>query len=91
MHYHHDCFMQAIRDKRKVIFSHFTSEDEPNVTRLCVPIDYRPARTSDYYYIWDPEAKIGERLLGLPTWQVKSIELSEETFDPSEYIVPKED
>ena len=89
MHYHHDRFMQAISEKRKVVLTHFTSsQEECDVTRLCVPVDYRSVRHSDYFYVWDPQANIGERLLGLPIWQVKSIELSEETFDPSEYITP---
>lgn len=91
MHYHHDRFMQAIREKRKVVLTHFTSEGNCDVTKLCVPLDYRPARHSDYFYVWDPQANVGERLLGLPIWQVKSIEVSEEVFDPTEYIVSNSD
>ncbi|MHC4740690.1 MAG: hypothetical protein ACYS8Z_02195 [Planctomycetota bacterium] len=88
MHYHYDRFMQAIREKRKVILTHSTNESDSDVTKVCVPLDYRPARHSDYFYVWDPQANVGERLLGLPIWQVKSIEVSEEAFDPSEYIAP---
>lgn len=91
MHYHYDRFMQAIRKKRKIVITHSASEGRCDVTKVCVPLDYRPARHSDYFYVWDPQANVGERLLGLPIWQVKSIEISEEAFEPSEYIAPNSD
>lgn len=68
MHFHHDRFMQAISENRKVVLTHFTSDRNCSVTRLCIPIDYKPDRDSDYFYVWDPEANAGERLLGLPIW-----------------------
>ena len=94
MHYHHERFIQAIREKRKVILTHFTGERDCNMTRICVPVDYSLPDAEDNpgcYYVWDSEADVGGRLIALPIWQVKSMELSEETFDPSEYVIPEPD
>ena len=94
MHVHHDIFMQAVKNRRKVIVTYFSDECNLNLTKLCVPVRYDSpdaGKESDYYYFWDSEGEVGERLLSLRPSQIIYIELGDETFDPDEYIVPDGD
>jgi len=91
MHTHHDIFMQAVKDRRKVIVTYFSGEYNLNLMKLCVPLHYSPpdaAEESAFYYSWDSGGDVGERVLALRLYQIIYMELSDETFDPDEYIVP---
>lgn len=88
----HDIFIQAIKDKKKIILTYFSGEQSLYLTRLCVPIEFicsDSEDTADCYYFWDSEADIGERLLGLFPSQIAYMDFSDETFDPADYIIPK--
>ena len=93
MHEDHEIFIQAVKDRKKIILTYFCGEHSLYLTRLCVPIDYyKPAVSeggSDCYYFWDSEANVGGRMLRLPPSQVKYMELSDETFDPNDYTIPQ--
>lgn len=94
MHGDHGIFMQAVRDRRKIILTYFSGEHNLNLTKMCVPIKYSPpnaGEVSDWYYLWDSEEDVGERLLGLTTYDIMYMELSDEIFDPAEYIISERD
>jgi len=89
MHEDHEKFIHAIKEKRKVLLTYFNEEYNKNVTCLCVPLYYGPLNKKhhhDCYYFWEPEAEIGKRLLAIPIWQTMIMELTEETFEPREFI-----
>ena len=87
----HDIFIQATKNKKKIILTYFSGERSLYLTRLCVPIQFCSSEsedTSDRYYFWDSEADLGERLLSLSPSQIAYMDLSDETFDPADYIIP---
>ena len=94
MHDNHHIFMQALRDRRKVVLTYFCPERGLGLTGLCIPVDYEaPAgrEDSDRYYFWHSDRALGERLLCLSPSQIGHMRLSKETFDPSEHIIPETD
>ena len=92
MHLDHDTFIQAAKERKKVILSYFSGQNSLFLTKLCIPIQFCPSETensSDCYYFWDPEAELGERLLGLFPSEIANMLLSDEIFDPAKYIIPE--
>ena len=90
MLFNHDTFVEATKSKRKIILTYFSGEQNLYLTKLCVPVEYTPPdenETRGYYYFWDPKGEVGERILGLQSSQIVYMELSDETFNPTEYIV----
>ena len=93
MHCDHDLFIKAVKDRRKLILTYFSGKSYMYITRLCVPVSYSSpdtAEDSEYYYVWDPESDVGERIIALPPSQIEHMGLSDETFDPNEFIVPEQ-
>jgi hypothetical protein len=96
MHGDHDVFMRAIEQKRKLKVTWIGSGGQFSSAGLCVPIESRrvgsplPAELdSDCYYVWNPTGRLGRRLLRLIPSQIIAMELTEESFDPDEYITPE--
>lgn len=88
----HEVFIQATKNKMKLILTYFSGEQSLYLTRLCVPIQFNRSDSEDIYdcyYFWDSEAEVGERLLALSPSQIAYMELSDETFDPADYIIPQ--
>ena len=95
MHSDHETFVQAVKSRKKIILTYFSGEHNLYLTRLCVPLDYCACYTpvdskgfSEFYYFWDEETDLGKRMLDLPTSQIKFMELSNDTFNPADYITP---
>jgi len=90
----HEIFIQATKDKKKIILTYFSGEQSLYLTRLCVPIEFNRSDSediSDCYYFWDSEAEVGKRLLALSPSQIAYMESSDETFDPADYIIQHTD
>lgn len=88
----HDVFIQAVKDKKKIILTYFSGQQYLYLTRLCVPVQFSSAdmeEGSECYYFWDSDADTGERLLALSPSQITNMVLSDETFDPADYIIPE--
>ncbi len=88
----HNVFIQAVNDKKKIILTYFSGQQYLYLTRLCVPVQFSSTDLEDAsgcYYFWDSEADTGERLLALTPSQITNMELSDETFNPADYIVPE--
>ena len=89
--YTKETFIRARKEKKKVLLTYFSGEYKLFLTKLCVPINYVHSGIdldNDYYYFWDEQADIGDRLFGLPPSGIKYLELTEESYDPNDYIVP---
>ncbi len=51
-------------------------------------IDLNPSFKTELYYFWDEQADEGEQIFSLPLPEIKYMELSDESYDPANYIVP---
>jgi len=90
MHQDHDNFARASEKRRKVILTYFSGEYGLNLTKLCVPLQYSAAdeqANHGCYYLWDPEGDIGRRVLVLPSSKIMYMELSDDSFEPDDYII----
>lgn len=86
-----DAFIQARKEKKKVILTHFSGEYSLFLTKLCIPIQHALPVTEfdfDYYFFWDEHADVGDRLFGLPLSDIVNLEIADEIFDPNDYILP---
>jgi len=89
--YTKEAFIKARKEKKKLLLTYFGGEYRLFLTKLCVPIQYVNSGNeleNDYYYFWDEQADIGDRLFGLPPSDIMYIELTEENYDPNNYIIP---
>lgn len=86
-----DQFIQAIHNKQKVRLSFFSKEDGRVLTRLCAPMDFGPSRRatdkSNRYHLWDYESDTKNHVLSLLPNQISSIEVTDEHFEPNEFII----
>ncbi len=85
-------FLSAINDKRKVRVVFYSREDGKNIERICAPMDYGPSRRfndgKDRYHLWDyfPDGGKKPHPIPLEPSQIISINLTDEHFDPAEFI-----
>ncbi len=83
-------FVKAIHDKRKVRITFLSKEDQGLLTRLCAPMDFGPSRRatdkSDRHHLWDYESDKSNHVLSLLPNQIHSIEVTDDAFDPSQFI-----
>jgi len=86
MHNDHNVFVQAIKEKRKVLLTYLRDGQKRTETKLLVPVYYGPETLesiADSYHFWDASTDTGECIAGLPQSEIRRMELSEETFDPA--------
>lgn len=93
MHDDHNIFIQAVKSSKKILLTYYDDELNLHLTRLCVPVDYgKPDSTGDsFYYFWVEYAQIGERMLSLRPSQIKYMNLSDDAFNPADYITSQKD
>lgn len=86
-----EVFLQAQKDKKKLLLTHYSGQHNLYLTSLCIPIEHVPPLSDngpDFFYFWDSEADVGERIFGRPPSEIQHMELTEESFDPNDYIIP---
>ena len=87
-----DVFIRAYKEKKKVLLTYFGGEYNLSNTKLCVPIQYINSNSKlecdSYYFFWDEEAEVGDRLFGLSPEDIISLEVSDDNFNPNDYIIP---
>jgi len=86
-----EAFIKARTERKKVFLTYFSGECRLFLAKLCVPIQYVcPVSEfeNDYFYFWDEQAEIGDRLFGLSLDDIELLDLSDENFDPNNYIMP---
>jgi len=85
-------FTASIHSKTKIHITFYSKQDGFNKTRLCAPMDYgakRQENTKDFrdkFHSWDYESGEGGHPLSLAQDQIISMEISEEIFDPAEFV-----
>jgi hypothetical protein len=92
-------FVDAIRDKKRVKVIFYSQEEKRFLVRVCAPIDYgmdasvSPAAGAERLNFWDYEGKkegqnAGQaaHTLSLRADQVRSMNVLDEFFDPSELV-----
>lgn len=84
-----EIFITAIHGKKKVKIT-FDSKEKGIITRKCVPFDYGPSRKyndgRDRYHFYDLDSPEGNHNLSILPEQLITIELLNETFEPSDYV-----
>ncbi len=93
MHHDHAVFVQAIQDKRKVKLVFLSDAGGNKAEKLYGPMLYSPSfagdetgEETDCYYFWDFESGSDKHVLGFPSNKIVSMELTEQAFDPAEFI-----
>lgn len=85
----YDDFLKAIHEKWIVTIT-FDSEDKGVITRTCVPYDYGPSNRyhdgRDRYHFQDLNSPEGSHPLSILPKQIKHLEISNKSFNPSDYI-----
>ncbi|MBN2589330.1 MAG: hypothetical protein JXA96_05685 [Sedimentisphaerales bacterium] len=85
-----EAFIKARKERKKIFLTYFSGKYSLFFTKLCVPIQYvRPINEfeHDYFYFWDEQADVGDRLFGLPLEDISYLELSDENYNPNDYII----
>lgn len=86
-----EAFIKARTERKKIFLTYFSGERRLFLAKLCVPIQYVcPANEfeNDYFYFWDEKAEVGDRLFGVLLDDIELLDLSNENFDPNNYIMP---
>jgi hypothetical protein len=86
-----DIFLKAQQEKKKILLTYFSGQNSLFLTKLCIPIKYFGPISKDvpgFYYFWDDESDVGDRLFGMPPSDIKYMEITDEPFEPKEYIFP---
>jgi len=91
MHEHHDVFIAGLEGLRRVTLTFFSREDGgAQLVRSCAPMDFGPSRRannkSDRYHLWDYDSDRRSHVLGLLPFQIVSIEATNHTFAPAEFV-----
>jgi hypothetical protein len=93
MHSDHEKFISGIDSCQKVVLTFVSKEDGgQHLVRTCAPMDYGPSRRtknkSDRYHFWDydSDSPEGRHTLSLLPEQVVAMDLSDELFDPAEFM-----
>jgi hypothetical protein len=89
MHQDHDIFIQAVTNRKKVILTYYSGIKKFYLTVICVPLRYSLPDSNggpENYYFWDEVADIGKRLLELSPSQMVLMQISDETYNPSDFI-----
>jgi hypothetical protein len=90
MHRGHSIFIQAIKDKKKVLIEQLTDADRNLRTRVCRPLFYIPADRQDncaHYYFWDDTGGGNGDLFWVTPGQIVSMKLTQEPFDPTGFAL----
>jgi hypothetical protein len=82
-------FIDAI-NKKKVVEIKFNSFEKGVIIRKCIPFDYGISRKykdrRDRYHFYDLESPEGDHNLSILPEQLIEIEITEENFDPKDYV-----
>lgn len=85
----HDTFLDGIQ-QTKVLSVTFDSNEKGIITRTCIPYDYGPSRRykdgKERYHFYDLDSPDGSHNLSILPEQITNIELTENTFEPSDYV-----
>lgn len=86
----HETFLQAIHE-RKIVKLTFDSQEKGVIQRFCIPFDFGPSKRNlvpnpDRYHFYDLDSPEKSHNLSLLPDQIKNLEITDKTFEPSEYV-----
>ena len=90
MHRDHKIFIQAIKDKKKVIIKYRDDKTSDTFTKVCRPLFYIPVggqNDSAHYYFWDSEKGETGNIFWATPAQIISMEPTQESFEPSGFTL----
>lgn len=85
-------FIQSIHDK-KVVSVCFDSKEKGTITRSCIPFDFGPSRRykdgMDRFHFFDLDSPDGNHTLSILAEQLRTLEISDNSFEPGDYVTWK--
>jgi hypothetical protein len=90
MHRGHSIFIQAIKDKKKVLIEHRNDTGHDTRTKVCCPLFYIPANSQDdcaNYYFWDGERGEKGKIFWAAPEQIVRMGPTQESFDPAGFAL----
>ncbi|MGA2091835.1 MAG: hypothetical protein ABSH16_00310 [Sedimentisphaerales bacterium] len=85
MHRDHNIFIQAIKNKKKILIKHRSENGRDTSTNVCCPLFYIPARdkgSSGHYYFWEDEKGLKGNVMSVKADNIIHIGQTHEPFDP---------
>ena len=85
MHRDHDIFIQAIKDRKKILIKHRSENGLDASTKVCCPLFYIPAGdkgSCDHYYFWEDEKSPKGNVVSVKADNIVHIGQTHEPFDP---------
>jgi len=86
----HEAFIYALQQKKRIRIQFFSLEEGIPLHLLCIPLDFGPREHSYYgesiYQCLLPSDNQQYRIIAIRPKQVQSIELSDQDFDPADFI-----
>jgi hypothetical protein len=83
-------FLKAIEMKKYVKVTFFSKKDNAVVTKRYVPLDYGPSKNekvpTDRYHFYNVEDPKGFYTISVLPENVQAIEITEDVFNPTEFI-----
>lgn len=83
----HACFIEAIKEKKKVCVRFYSEADSGVLDRVCAPLDYGPGEAVkdglNRYWLWDYGSLSCSHTLGLVSGQIVDLRVLGEMFDPA--------
>jgi hypothetical protein len=90
MHCDHKIFIQAIKNKKKVLVQHRDDTGRDTCTKVCRPLFYIPANDQTgcaHYYFWDGEKNERGNIIRIATEQIVHIGLTQEPFESAGFTL----
>ena len=85
MHRDHEIFIQAIKNRKKVLIKCRSEKGHNANTKVCCPLFYIPASDNggcDHYYFWEDEKGLKGDVMSVKTDDMVHIGRTQESFDP---------
>ncbi len=85
MHRDHEIFIQAIKNKKKILIKRRSEPGRDANTKVCCPLFYIPAgdkSSCGHYYIWEDEKGLKGNVLSVKAENIVHIGQTQEPFDP---------
>jgi hypothetical protein len=85
MHRDHEIFIQAIKNRKKVLIKHRSENGSDASTKVCCPLFYIPAGDKggcDHYYFWENEKGLKSNVVSVKAENIVRIGQTHEPFNP---------
>jgi hypothetical protein len=84
MHRDHNIFIQASKDRKKVLIKRRSEKGRNTSTKVCCPLFYIPANdegSCDHYYFWEDEKGLKGNIMSVKADNIIHIGQTHEPFD----------